>query len=39
MFQFSATEGADSAPQSGPGTPSEEKAGQVGMGNEINNNN
>lgn len=31
-MNFSATEGADSAPGSGPGTPSEEKAGQVGMG-------
>lgn len=29
---FSATEGADSAPVSAPGTPSDEKAGQVGMG-------
>lgn len=28
----SATEGADSAPVSGAGTPSEEKVGQVGMG-------
>lgn len=29
---FSATEGADSRPASGPGTPSDEKAGQVGIG-------
>lgn len=28
----SATEGADSRPASGPGTPTDEKAGQVGMG-------
>lgn len=32
---YSATEGADSRPASGPGTPSEEKAGQVGIGNWI----
>lgn len=31
----SATEGADSAPVSGAGTPSEEKVGQVGMGESI----
>lgn len=31
----SATEGADSRPASGPGTPSDEKAGQVGMGKYI----
>lgn len=28
----SATEGADSRPASGPGTPTEDKAGQVGNG-------
>lgn len=32
-IENSATEGADSRPASGPGTPSDEKAGQVGMGN------
>lgn len=31
-YVYSATEGADSAPVSGAGTPSEEKVGQVGMG-------
>lgn len=30
---FSATEGADSRPASGPGTPTDEKGGQVGIGN------
>lgn len=32
---FSATEGADSHPASGAGTPTDEKAGQVGMGKFI----
>lgn len=32
----SATEGADSRPASGPGTPTDEKAGQVGMGTSGN---
>lgn len=34
---YSATEGADSRPASGPGTPTDEKAGQVGMGKKIEN--
>lgn len=31
-WEYSATEGADSHPASGAGTPTDEKAGQVGMG-------
>lgn len=33
---YSATEGADSRPASGPGTPTDEKAGQVGIGKSFN---